>query len=269
MQKRIRFVQGNEACVEGALYAGVSFYAGYPITPSTEIAELLSERLPARGGKFIQMEDEIASMCAIVGASLTGRKVMTATSGPGFSLKLENLGYAAAAEVPCVIIDVMRGGPSTVGKLPFLMIGGDGDLEYYGKDNIAVDKYGEPLPMFGRYGTAAGKVIEMASPVSWPADVKPMPAKDVERHVLANAGARPWDRDADDLRVLFFIVEGRGEIINDEKDVSEYPKQKETRAPFVEAEWDLSTMTPKSGRYPGQKGPIQEHLSATDLDVRK
>ena len=113
MQKRIRFVQGNEACVEGALYAGVSFYAGYPITPSTEIAELLSERLPARGGKFIQMEDEIASMCAIVGASLTGRKVMTATSGPGFSLKQEAIGYACMAEIPCVIVNVQRGGPST------------------------------------------------------------------------------------------------------------------------------------------------------------
>ena len=113
MQKRIRFVQGNEACVEGALYAGVSFFAGYPITPSTEIAELLSERLPARGGKFIQMEDEIASMCAIVGASLTGRKVMTATSGPGFSLKQEAIGYACMAEIPCVIVNVQRGGPST------------------------------------------------------------------------------------------------------------------------------------------------------------
>ena len=113
MRKRIRFVQGNEACVEGALYAGVSFYAGYPITPSTEIAELLSERLPARGGKFIQMEDEIASMCAIIGASLTGRKVMTATSGPGFSLKQEAIGYACMAEIPCVIVNVQRGGPST------------------------------------------------------------------------------------------------------------------------------------------------------------
>ena len=113
MSNKIRFVQGNEACVEGALYAGVSFYAGYPITPSTEIAELLAERLPARGAKFIQMEDEIASMCAIVGASLTGHKVMTATSGPGFSLKQEAIGYACMAEIPCVIVNVQRGGPST------------------------------------------------------------------------------------------------------------------------------------------------------------
>jgi 2-oxoglutarate ferredoxin oxidoreductase subunit alpha len=109
----IKFVQGNEACVEGALYAGLDFYAGYPITPSTEIAELLSYRLPESGAKFIQMEDEIASLCAIIGASLTGRKVMTATSGPGFSLMQEALGYGVMAEIPCVIVDVQRGGPST------------------------------------------------------------------------------------------------------------------------------------------------------------
>ncbi|MBW1722527.1 MAG: 2-oxoacid:acceptor oxidoreductase subunit alpha [Deltaproteobacteria bacterium] len=113
MGKKIRFVQGNEVCVEAALYAGLGFFAGYPITPSTEIAELLAERLPAAGGKFIQMEDEIASMCAIIGASLTGVKSMTATSGPGFSLKQEAIGYAIMAEVPCVVVNVQRGGPST------------------------------------------------------------------------------------------------------------------------------------------------------------
>lgn len=113
MNNKIKFVQGNEACVEGALYAGIDFFAGYPITPSTEIAELLSMELPKRAGKFIQMEDEIASMAAIIGASLTGHKVMTATSGPGFSLKQEALGYACMAEIPCVIVNVQRGGPST------------------------------------------------------------------------------------------------------------------------------------------------------------
>jgi 2-oxoglutarate ferredoxin oxidoreductase subunit alpha len=113
MGDTIKFVQGNEACVEGALYAGLDFYAGYPITPSTEIAELLAFRLPTAGGKFIQMEDEIASLCAIIGASLTGRKVMTATSGPGFSLMQEALGYAVMTEIPCVIVNVQRGGPST------------------------------------------------------------------------------------------------------------------------------------------------------------
>ncbi len=109
----IRFIQGNEACVEGAIYAGIDFFAGYPITPSTEILEHLSARLPQKGGKFIQMEDEIASMGAIIGASLTGKKVMTATSGPGFSLKQEALGYACMAEIPCVVANVQRGGPST------------------------------------------------------------------------------------------------------------------------------------------------------------
>jgi len=113
MSKNIKFVQGNEACVEGALYAGLNFFAGYPITPSTEIAEHLSNRLPQRGEHFIQMEDEIASMCAIIGASLTGHKVMTATSGPGFSLMQEALGYAIMTEIPCVIVNVQRGGPST------------------------------------------------------------------------------------------------------------------------------------------------------------
>jgi len=113
MGENIKFVQGNEACVEAALYAGLNFFAGYPITPSSEIAEHLSYRLPQAGGRFIQMEDEISSLCAAIGASLTGSKVMTATSGPGFSLMQEALGYAIMAEIPCVIVDVQRGGPST------------------------------------------------------------------------------------------------------------------------------------------------------------
>jgi len=108
-----RLMQGNEAVAEGALAAGVRFYAGYPITPSTEIAEIMAERLPLLGGTFIQMEDEIGSMAAIIGASLTGVKTLTATSGPGFSLMQENLGYAIATEVPCVVVNVQRGGPST------------------------------------------------------------------------------------------------------------------------------------------------------------
>jgi len=113
MKKNIRFVQGNEACVEAAMYADLDFFAGYPITPSTEIAELLAYRLPMKGGKFIQMEDELSSMCAIIGASLTGKKAMTATSGPGFSLKQEAIGFAVMTETPCVIVNVQRGGPST------------------------------------------------------------------------------------------------------------------------------------------------------------
>ena len=106
-------MQGNEACVEGAIAAGLKFYAGYPITPSTEIAEGCAKRLPQVGGHFVQMEDEISSMAAVIGASATGAKSMTATSGPGFSLKQENIGYACLAEVPCVIVDVQRCGPST------------------------------------------------------------------------------------------------------------------------------------------------------------
>jgi 2-oxoglutarate ferredoxin oxidoreductase subunit alpha len=106
-------LQGNEAIVEGALRAGCRFFAGYPITPATEISEVLSVRLPQVEGTFIQMEDEIASLGAVIGASLAGVKAMTATSGPGFSLMQENLGFAIIAEVPCVIVDVMRGGPST------------------------------------------------------------------------------------------------------------------------------------------------------------
>lgn len=113
MSKNVKFLQGNEACVEGAIAAGMKFYSGYPITPSTEIAELSSIRLPQIGGKFIQMEDEIAGIAAAIGAALTGVKAMTATSGPGFSLKQENIGYAALAEIPLVIVNVQRGGPST------------------------------------------------------------------------------------------------------------------------------------------------------------
>lgn len=109
----IRFIQGNEACALGAIYAGCRFFAGYPITPSSEVAEMLSEELPLINGAFIQMEDEIAAMAAVIGASLAGKKAMTATSGPGMSLKLENLGYACMTEIPCVIVNVQRGGPST------------------------------------------------------------------------------------------------------------------------------------------------------------
>ena len=120
---KILLLQGNQAVVEGAIAAGVKFFGGYPITPSTEVAESLADKLPKIGGKFIQMEDEIASMGAIIGAALTGKKVMTATSGPGFSLKQEALGYAVMAEIPCVVVNVQRGGPST--GLPTKVAQGD------------------------------------------------------------------------------------------------------------------------------------------------
>ncbi|MCL2064291.1 MAG: 2-oxoacid:acceptor oxidoreductase subunit alpha [Candidatus Cloacimonetes bacterium] len=108
-----QLLQGNEAVALGALAAGVNFFGGYPITPSTEVAEYLSEELPKVGGKYIMLEDEIAGMCSVIGASLAGAKAMTATSGPGFSLMQEAIGYAKQAEVPCVVVNVMRSGPST------------------------------------------------------------------------------------------------------------------------------------------------------------
>jgi len=107
------FMNGDVACAEGAIAAGCRFFAGYPITPATEIAEHLSQRMPEIGGIYIQMEDEIGSIAAVIGASYTGLKAMTATSGPGFSLMQENIGLAVMTEAPCVIVDVMRGGPST------------------------------------------------------------------------------------------------------------------------------------------------------------
>ncbi len=184
-------------------------------------------------------------------------------------MALEWAGYPYQTGQMSAVGNVMRGGPSTAPGLPFMMLGGDGDLEYYAKDNIAVDKWGAPLPMLGRYGETRAKLIVSPKPVSWPAGIAVIPTRDVETHVLARAGARPWDRDADDIRVLFFIAEGRGSIINDEKDWSAYPVQAETRAPFVEADWDLTTMEPKSGLYPGQKGPIQEKLSPRDAAMRQ
>ncbi|NVO14691.1 MAG: 2-oxoacid:acceptor oxidoreductase subunit alpha [Rhodoplanes sp.] len=113
MSARLTALHGNHACALASIAAGCRFFAGYPITPSSEIAEHMSHELPRIGGTFVQMEDELASIAAVVGASLGGLRAMTATSGPGFSLMQENIGYAAMTEVPCVIIDVMRGGPST------------------------------------------------------------------------------------------------------------------------------------------------------------
>jgi len=122
-KKNIALLMGNEACAAGALAAGMNFFSGYPITPATEIAEILSKKLPELGGRYIQMEDEMACMGAVVGAALAGAKSMTATSGPGFTLIQENLGYAAMAEIPCVTVAVQRGGPST--GLPTLPAQGD------------------------------------------------------------------------------------------------------------------------------------------------
>ena len=165
--------------------------------------------------------------------------------------------------------NVLRGGVSTAPGLPFLTLGGDGDLDYHGKDNLAVDRFGVALPMFGRYGETRAKLNEVAAPPVWWPGTQVLPVRDVETHVLGNAGARPWDRDADDLRVLFFVAEGRGAIIDDEREVGGYPKMAQTRAPFVEADWNLDTMEPKSGRYPGQRAEIAEHLSDRDKMMRQ
>lgn len=166
--------------------------------------------------------------------------------------------------------NVMRGGPSTEKNLPFMMLGGDGDLRYHARDNIAVDQWGDPLPLFGRYGETRAKLITAKSPPIWPEGLRVLPARDVETYVLANAGARPWDRDPDDIRILFDIAEGRGKIIDDEREVSAYPKHAVSRAIFDEAAWDLDTMEPRSGLYPGQKAAIpQERLSTRDKEMRK
>jgi hypothetical protein len=166
--------------------------------------------------------------------------------------------------------NVLRAGFSTRDDIAFLTIGGVGDLRYHGRDNLAVGRSGKPLPMFGRYTTSNAKIVEAQRPIVWPAGLDVLPASQVETHVLRFAGARPWDRDAHDLRVVFDVAEGRGEIIDDEKEVGGYPAQTETRAPFVEADWDLVTMEPRSGRYPGQRDDfVQQPTTSRDLRMRE
>jgi hypothetical protein len=148
--------------------------------------------------------------------------------------------------------NVFRAGFSTLPDTTFLSIGGAGDLDYYGRDNIAVGRTGEPRKMFGRYTTTSATIIQLKQPPVWPAGLQVLPANQVETYVLRNAGARPWDRDADDLRVTFDVAEGRGKIIDDENQVGGFRPQKVVHAPFVESEWDLDTMEPKSGHYPGE-----------------
>lgn len=165
--------------------------------------------------------------------------------------------------------NVMRGGNDTDPGMPFLMLGGDGDLAFYGKDNRAVDRHGAALPQFGRYGETRAKLITAKAPLADLSRYAVLPSGEVETSVLATAGARPWDRAPDDIRVLFFVAEGRGDIIDDESEVGGYPHPMATFAPFVEADWNLDTMTPKTGRYPGQKAGAQERLSERDAAMRK
>jgi pectate lyase len=166
--------------------------------------------------------------------------------------------------------NVLRAGFSTRSDIAFLTIGGAGDLRYFGRDNIAVDRQGRPLPMFGRYTTGPARIIPVARADVWPAGLAVLPANQVETEVLRNAGARPWDRDPHDLRIIFDVAEGRGHIIDDEREVGGYPHPQETHAPFVEAAWNLDTMEPRSGHYPGeQAGRIQQPTSVRDANMRR
>jgi hypothetical protein len=166
--------------------------------------------------------------------------------------------------------NVLRGGFSTREDVAFLTIGGVGDLRYHGRDNIAVDRQGRPLPMLGRYTTSTARIIEVPRAPVWPDGLSVLPANQVETHVLRFAGARPWDRDAHDIRIIFDVAEGRGQIIDEESEVGGYPQQEPTRAPFVEAEWNLDTMEPRSGRYPGQRDDfIQQPTTARDTEMRR
>ncbi|NBB53334.1 pectate lyase [Rhizobium sp. CRIBSB] len=145
-----------------------------------------------------------------------------------------------------VVGNVLRAGPSTpTDRLAFMMIGGAGDVEYYGRDNIAVDQVGEPIRMFGRYTTSPARIIEVRRPPVWWEGLTPIAAVDVQRTVLANVGARPWDRDMRDVLLIAEVAEGRGEIIDHERQVGGYPAVTEaTRKPFNPDDWDLRFMTP-------------------------
>lgn len=152
-----------------------------------------------------------------------------------------------------VIGNVMRAGPSTEFPIALVMLGGHGDLEFYGRDNIAVDRIGQPLPMFGRYTTGPARIIETDEPpIYWP-DLPILPAQEVERWVDQNAGARPWDRDAQDERILMNAREGRGKIIDNEAEVGGYPISKMTYRVFDANDWDLETMMPKRPKVPEKK----------------
>lgn len=142
--------------------------------------------------------------------------------------------------------NVMRAGQSTPSDIALLMIGGHGDLEYFGEDNIAVDRIGEPVPQLGRYATGEAKIVLAEEPNVWWPGLHVRPAVEVEKWVLQNAGARPWDRDVHDVRVLANAAEGRGEIIDDQDEVGGYPDYEMTRKAFDPDDWHLDTMTPKS-----------------------
>ena len=184
-------------------------------------------------------------------------------------MDLEWAGHAPVTGEITAVGNVMRGGNDTDPGLPFLMLGGVGDLAWYARDNIAVDRYGDPLPEFGRYGETGAKLVRASEPLADISEYQILPAGEVETTLLATAGARPWDRGSEEIRVLFFIAEGRGDVIDSEEEVGGFPEIESTRAPFREGDWNLDTMTPKSGIYPGQKEGAQEHLSPRDRAMRE
>lgn len=184
-------------------------------------------------------------------------------------MNLEWTGHAYVTGQITAVGNVLRGGNNTDAGLPFLTIGGDGDLAYYGSDNRAVDRFGKILPQLGRYGETAAHILPSKVPLAPVSAYTVLPAGQVETSVLQTAGARPWDRAPDDIRVLFFVAEGRGDIIDDEHQVGNgYPHTKEAHAAFAETDWNLDTMTPKSGHYPGEKAGAQEKLSPRDAAMR-
>lgn len=185
-------------------------------------------------------------------------------------MNLEWVGHEYVTGEISAIGNVMRGGNDTNSGLPFLMLGGDGDLKYYDEDNIAVDRHGAPLPMFGRYGETRAELIKVKEPMVSTSGMRILPARDVETSILASVGARPWARDKEEIRILFYVAEGRGEIIDDENEVSGYPEvTAPVSMPFDESQWNIATMEPLSGLYPGQTAPApQESLSDRDAAMR-
>ena len=168
-------------------------------------------------------------------------------------MDLEWTGKARQPGELSAVGNVLRAGLSTREDVAFVTIGGVGNLEYYGRGNVAVGRTGKPLPMFGRYTTSPARNVQLKKPPVWPVGLDVLPTNQVETYVLRNVGARPWDRDADDLRVTFDVAEGRGKVIDDENQVGGFRSLKGAHAPFVELVWNLDTMEPKSGHYPGER----------------
>jgi hypothetical protein len=154
--------------------------------------------------------------------------------------------------------NVLQSGLDSDPALAFLMIGGIGDLDYYGRDNVATGRNGEPLPMFGRYGDSVARINERDSPLTSLDGYELLPSAKVEQYLASHVGARPWDRGTEERRVLGNIAARRGNVIDDEKQVAGYPRIPATRAAFNESDWDLATMRPTNHRYPGQKSAASE-----------